>query len=134
MDKGIILAGILMVTILALSFYVWNIGRNATGAAGAVVGQDWNGNIKEFKIEAKQWVFSPDEIKVQKGDKVKIILMSRDVPHGFNLPEFGVNKYIEPGKETSAEFIADKTGTFTFSCSVFCGGGHLAMNGKLIVN
>jgi cytochrome c oxidase subunit 2 len=33
----------------------------------------------------------------------------------------------------SAEYTANKAGTFEFHCSVLCGSGHWNMTGKLIV-
>ncbi len=89
--------------------------------------------VKMIKIIAKQWSFEPAEIRVKKGDKVVLIIKSLDVKHGFSLPEFGLDEKLESGKETRIEFKADKAGTFTFRCSVFCGQGHSEMAGVLIV-
>lgn len=88
---------------------------------------------KEFIITAKQWSFSPAEIKVKKGDTVILKLKTIDVAHGYSIPEFGVNAEIKPGKTTVVEFKADKVGTFTSACTVYCGVGHMGMSGKLIV-
>ena len=89
--------------------------------------------VKEFSLTAKQWEFSPSTITVKKGDHVKLTIKSMDVTHGFNLPDFNVNANLEPNKETVVEFTADKSGTFTFFCSVFCGSGHSSMKGTLVV-
>ena len=91
-------------------------------------------NIKEFSMTAKKWEFSPETIIVNNGDIVKLHITSIDVDHGFNLPDFNVNEELEPGKTVNIEFTADKTGTFTFFCNVFCGSGHSDMEGMLIVN
>ena len=90
--------------------------------------------VKEFTMTAKQWEFNPSTITVNKGDRVKLNIKSLDVNHGFAISDFNVNSRLEPGKETVVEFVADKTGTFTFFCSVQCGEGHGGMKGKLIVN
>ncbi len=92
------------------------------------------GEIKEFSIIAKQWEFNPKTIEVNQGDKVKLNIKSIDVTHGFTLPDFGVNSRLNPEQTTVVEFIADKTGTFSFFCSVQCGFGHENMSGQLIVN
>ena len=89
--------------------------------------------FKEFNERAFKWAFDPAIITVNKGDKVKLNITSEDVTHGFNLPVFGVNENLAPGKTVSVEFTADKTGTFIFVCSVFCGAGHSDMAGQLIV-
>ena len=90
-------------------------------------------NIKEFKITAKQFSFDPSTIEVNKGDKVRLLITSADVPHGFSIAEYGINVKLSPGKTETVEFTADKQGTFTTFCSVFCGSGHSNMKGKLIV-
>jgi len=89
--------------------------------------------VKEFKITAKQFQFEPSTIEVNKGDTVKLIVTSADVPHGISIPEYGINERLDPGKPVTIEFKAEKEGTFTAFCSVFCGSGHSAMKGKIIV-
>lgn len=91
------------------------------------------GETKEFEITAKNWEFVPDTITVNLGDMVDIHVTSIDVTHGFYLPAFGINTRLEPNQEEDIEFIADKKGTFSFSCSVPCGSGHGGMSGQLIV-
>ncbi len=89
--------------------------------------------VRQFTMTARQWEFSPDTITVNKGDTVVLSIRSIDVAHGFALPEFGVNERLEPGKVVEVEFVADKTGTFSFFCSVLCGAGHSDMKGTLVV-
>ena len=89
--------------------------------------------VKEFSLTARKWGFEPSTITVKQGDKVKLRITSVDVTHGFTLREFGINTVLSPSKTIEAEFVADKSGTFTFFCSVPCGVGHTGMNGKLIV-
>lgn len=89
--------------------------------------------VKEFNLTAKRFAFSPSTITVNKGDKVKIIINSLDVNHGFTIAEYDIHETIEPGKQTTVEFTADQVGTFSFYCSTFCGSGHSEMKGSLIV-
>lgn len=89
--------------------------------------------FKEFRLTAKQFQFEPAAIEVSKGDKVRLIVTSIDVPHGFSIPEYGINERLEPGKPVTIEFTADKQGSFTAFCSVFCGSGHSTMKGKIVV-
>ena len=84
-------------------------------------------------MTASQWKFEPNTVTVKQGDTVRLQIQDIDVTHGFSLPTFGVNKQLEVGKTTTVEFVADKKGTFTFACSVFCGTGHSSMTGKLVV-
>lgn len=90
--------------------------------------------VKVFDITARQWEFEPSTIVVKKGDEVKLNISSVDVTHGFSLPEFDINNvHLVPDTTSFITFTADKTGSFTFSCSVFCGSGHSNMDGILIV-
>jgi nitrosocyanin len=74
-------------------------------------------------------------IEVSKGDPVVLKLRSSDVTHGFSLKAFGIyiTKGIQPGKTVYVSFNADKVGTFTFMCNVFCGDVHQHMQGTLVV-
>lgn len=92
-----------------------------------------SGQIKEFKMTARQFQFEPSVIEVNKGDKVRLIVTSLDVPHGISIREYGINERLDVGKPVTIEFTADKQGTFTAFCSVFCGSGHSNMKGKLVV-
>ena len=89
--------------------------------------------VKEFTMTAKRWEFSPSTITVKKGDTVKLTIRSIDVEHGFGLTAFNIDENLEPGQDMVVQFVADKSGTFGFSCSVYCGSGHSGMEGKLIV-
>ena len=89
--------------------------------------------IKEINVVAKQFSFTPDTIIVNKGDKVKLILTSEDVEHGFAISEYGINEKFSKENSALVEFTADKAGEFEIRCSVVCGSGHSGMKGKLIV-
>ena len=108
--------------------------QKANDAVGRVTKVPVKGMIvKEFKVTAKQFAFEPSTIEVNKGERVKLIVTSLDVPHGIVIPEYGINQKLDPNKPVAIEFTADKEGTFTILCSVFCGSGHSGMKGKLIV-
>jgi len=87
------------------------------------------GKVVNIKVEARDFEYDKKEIHVKLGDKVKITLHSDDGGHGFAIPAYNVN--IQGNK--SAEFTANKKGTFEYHCSVECGSGHMNMTGKLIV-
>lgn len=89
--------------------------------------------VKEFDLEAYQFDFEPKTITVKKGDIVRLHVKSRDVPHGIYIKEYGINVPVTKEAAKKVEFIADKAGTFAILCSVYCGSGHQAMQGKLIV-
>jgi len=94
------------------------------------------GTVKELKIEAYKFGFRiMNDVQINKGDTVRLSVTSTDGIHGFAMPDFNVD--ISPiglGETKTAEFVADKSGTFTYFCNVPCGPGHSSMRGALIVN
>lgn len=89
--------------------------------------------VKSFNVTAKQWEFVPAVITVEQGDIVNLLVNSVDVDHGIAISAFGVNEQLAPGTVTAIEFVADKKGTFSMFCNVFCGSGHGSMKATLIV-
>lgn len=87
----------------------------------------------ELRLAASQFDYSPGVIKVNEGDRVTIELVSTDVVHGLYLDGYNLEVTADPGQSASLNFIADKTGTFRFRCSVTCGPLHPFMIGKLKV-
>ena len=86
-----------------------------------------------FEVRAKKFSYSPNIITVNKGDVVTITLVSEDVSHGFYLDGYEIEMSVRPGETASLTFTADKTGKFSFRCSVTCGAFHPYMVGNLIV-
>jgi cytochrome c oxidase subunit II len=89
--------------------------------------------VKIFNLEAYQFGFEPNEIRVKKGDIVKLLATSRDVAHGIYIKEYDVNERLEKDQVNKIEFAAKIKGEFDILCSVYCGQGHQAMKAKLIV-
>ena len=109
-----------------------NIEEMAVNDDSEAVMED-NSNVIEIEIAAKKWEFDPAIITVKEGDRVRLSIKSIDVSHGIAIPDFDVSQTLEPGKTELVEFTADKKGTYTFFCSVFCGSGHRSMKGTLVV-
>ena len=86
-----------------------------------------------IEVVAKKFEFVPGEIRVARGEAVVLQFTAPEVPMGFNLADFNLRADIVPGKVTALPFTADKAGTFTFLCDVFCGSGHEDMSGTLVV-
>lgn len=59
--------------------------------------------------------------------KVRLLITSQDVIHGWYVPQLGVNQYSIPGFIKDAWFTATKTGTFRGQCSQICGKEHAFM-------
>jgi heme/copper-type cytochrome/quinol oxidase subunit 2 len=88
---------------------------------------------RTFRIEARQFAYSPSELKVNPGDTVTIELVSTDVVHGLYIDGYGVSVEADPGQTTTITFVADKPGSFRFRCNVTCGAMHPFMIGKFTV-
>jgi cytochrome c oxidase subunit 2 len=88
---------------------------------------------RSFTVEASRFAYSPERIRVNKGDSVTIRLVSRDVGHGLYLDGYDLETVAHPDQEGVLEFIADKPGVFRFRCNLTCGPLHPFMIGQLEV-
>lgn len=89
--------------------------------SGMAVSQDVS-----FEIKAAKDSWEPASITVKKGQKVSIKFISVDVAHAIEIDKFGLKEVKIPEKESVVvEFTADKTGTFSFPCTKYCGWRHL---------
>ena len=88
---------------------------------------------KDFTVTGSNFSFSLKEIKVKKGDTVKITFVNSGGTHDFRIDEFNVaTKKIQGGTQEVVTFVVDKEGSFEYYCSV---GSHRAMGmkGTLVV-
>ncbi|OHB10015.1 MAG: hypothetical protein A3G05_01850 [Candidatus Zambryskibacteria bacterium RIFCSPLOWO2_12_FULL_45_14] len=82
-------------------------------------------SVKEFTIDAAPYSFTPNTISVNLGDTVKITLKNTKGTHDLKIDEFGVaTRTLNVGEEQTITFVADKSGTFEYYCSI---GNHRAM-------
>ena len=88
---------------------------------------------KEFRLTARKYQFSPTTTCVKQGDRVRLIITAIDADHGFKLEAFNIGRILSKGEPVTIEFTADRTGSFLFECSHFCGLGHRKMKGQLTV-
>jgi cytochrome c oxidase subunit 2 len=98
---------------------------NVNGDSSAVIQAD--GNTKVISISAQKYDYTPNIIRVKKGEHVKIILDNKDAKHGIVIPSLNLRGV------DSLEFNADKSGTYEFYCPTFCGQGHSEMKGIIVV-
>lgn len=78
--------------------------------------------------------WSPPEIRVKKGEKVRIRILAEDVTHSFQLMPFGIDTGpIFTGKTKVIEFTPNRAGTFPFYCNTRCSARHENLMGLLIV-
>lgn len=80
-----------------------------------------------------QFGFTPNVIRVNVGDTVRVHLTSQDVSHGFYLDGYGIEERVEAGQRKDVTFVATRPGTYRFRCAVTCGALHPFMIGQLVV-
>jgi len=145
MKKGLIWAIVIIIVLVSL-WWVFGTGSSEVVIQDEVTANvegkmteesspevSWMVEVKEFTIQAENYSFSPADMVVKKGDRVKIILVNVEGYHDLVLDEFGVDTgRINEGEEVSVEFIASEVGEFEYYCSV---GNHRAqgMIGTLVV-
>lgn len=88
---------------------------------------------RTFQVDARQFAYSPSELRVNPGDTVTLELVSVDVVHGIYIDSYDISVEADPGQTQSLTFIADKSGSFRFRCNVTCGAMHPFMIGRLTV-
>lgn len=79
-------------------------------------------------------VIAGDDLHLQMGKPVKVLLRSIDVVHNFYVPEFRAKMDFLPGLVTYFWFTPTRTGTFDVLCAELCGVGHAQMRGKVVVD
>lgn len=84
-------------------------------------------------VNVRKFEFDPPEIRVKQGQVVELRLIAADRTHGFDLGPFGIRTELPEGVPVTVRFVANRRGEFGFRCNVFCGLGHLGMNGRLVV-
>ncbi len=84
---------------------------------------------------------SKDDIIVMDADlhlkinqPVKIELRSLDVLHNFYVPQFRAKMDTLPGIITYYWFTPEKIGDYEILCAEYCGTGHYAMRGRVLVD
>jgi cytochrome c oxidase subunit II len=95
-----------------------------------VEGKDWD---YELVYAASAFSYSPAEVEVPYGAKVKIIATTKDVVHGFEVAGSNINMMLEPGYISEHVTTFDKTGEYLIVCNEYCGVGHHMMSSKIKV-
>jgi len=88
----------------------------------------------EVQMVAIMFAFVPNEIRVPPGRRIRFRLTSADVTHGFIVAGTNVNSMIVPGYISQFTTTFARTGDYLLMCHEFCGNGHHAMQGRIIVD
>lgn len=135
--------GLILITGIAIGGYFFFKNKepmsdktNGNTAPQEKISPETDRPAKEFSTtayydETGVW-FSLKEMRVKKGDLVRVHATNTKGMHDFVIDEFGIKKELPLNEEVTFEFTADKTGEFVFYCSK---PGHQAKGqwGTLIV-
>lgn len=140
-----------MVLLCALAWEPKTAKVTASHRFSVAAPQDQDAQVIE--MTAKKYEFSPSVVRVRAGTKLLLKITAIDREHGFKIaanPE-GAGPAADPGlefvwpqphdgwrlnkgQETTVEFVARRSGSYEFNCSVVCGFGHGRMKGRLVVD
>lgn len=95
------------------------------------IGQPGSGPTEKKGEEYLLEVDNPLVVPV--GKRVRLLVTSNDVIHGWYVPQLGINQYGIPGFIKDVWFNAEKVGTFKGQCSQICGKLHGYMPITVIV-
>ncbi len=124
--KRLLILGMIALILIFMGIFLLTKPKEDISARVILDGKSTDG-VKEIIIDAKRFDFNPSLINLKLGEDVRFRINNLDTTHGIKIPEFGVS-----GNEV-VEFNANKKGRFDFYCNNFCGEGHKAMKGKIIV-
>lgn len=89
-----------------------------------------------FAMVARNYRCEPSVIAVDREGRsvlVKVTIRSDGRRHVFSIPDLEVRRYLEPGQETTVEFLAERSGVFDFGCTRFPLITPLDHKGKLAI-
>lgn len=89
-----------------------------------VTGKQWMWRLQH--MEGKREI---NELHVPVGRKIRLVMTSEDVIHGFFVPAFRVKQDVLPGRYTTLWFEATKAGKYHLFCTEYCGTDHSKMIG-----
>jgi cytochrome c oxidase subunit II len=87
----------------------------------------------EVHVLAQVWSFTPREIRIPAGSTVHFWATSRDVVHGFLVPQANVNVMLLPGQVARVDAHFDTPGEYPLICHEYCGILHHTMSGRIVV-
>ncbi len=83
---------------------------------------------------AQMWNFEPTEIYIPVGSEVDFYLTTKDVVHGFQIADKGLNMMAVYGGVNKTTTRFDEPGIYEIICHEYCGSGHQHMRAEVIVN
>jgi cytochrome c oxidase subunit II len=125
---------------VAVNAYQFGFSFQYPGASGQLGRSDVKllsadnvfGNDRSDPLTREDFQSGVFELPVNKA--VRIRLTSRDVIHGFYIPQFRIYQDAVPGRTIDwVWFIPTKIGSYDLACSQLCGSGHYNMKAQIEV-
>lgn len=125
MNTKFISVTIALIVIVAIVIFSFSL-LSAKGVSGNSIKLANNAPVKEFVMQSYTEVidgkyhpqFSIKEVSVKKGDHVIIKVTNTKGSHNFNIDEYNIHQETPLDKEVVIDFIANKTGSFQYYCSM----------------
>lgn len=89
-------------------------------------------DARRIEVTATSFEFDPDEIRVDAGESIAIVLTSADILHDFTIDEFDAHVAVDRGETEEGGFTAGEPGRYTYYCTV-AGHREAGMEGTLVV-
>ena len=121
------------ILVIVLSIYSVKIWADLQNTAGDVLTLEAIGYQFGFQFRYPKLANPTTELHLPIGTPTTIHVTSRDVIHGFWLPEFRIKVDMVPGLVNTVRITPTRLGTYRVVCSEFCGVLHGAMAGKVVV-
>lgn len=80
----------------------------------------------------RMWQWYP-ALRLRQGETYRLHLSALDLQHGFSLQPLNMNFHVLPGYDHVLTITPAAKGEYTIVCNEFCGIGHHAMTGKILV-
>jgi cytochrome c oxidase subunit 2 len=111
----------------------WNVERivehvPAEAETIKVTGQQWF-----WTFEHQDGKKETGQLHLKQGVPYKFELVSKDVIHNFNVPDYTILMDAVPGRVNVVWNLFDKPGEYHIQCREYCGFGHPTMKAKLFV-
>lgn len=89
-------------------------------------------DARHVEVTARSFDFDPDEITVEAGEDIAIVLTSEDSLHDFIIDDLDAHIAAESGETAIGGFRAEEPRRYPFYCSV-AGHREAGMEGTLVV-
>ncbi len=103
-----------------------------TGTVNGIAGGKPTADAREVKVEASNFDFDPDELKIGATEEIALDLVSTDGPHDFAVEGLGLVNDVTGGEERTQRLRIDQPGEYTYFCTL---PGHRdgGMSGTIVV-